>query len=206
MIITRKIQKEKRLDNDGNQMKKRNVQEILTYRMPSRETLKRYIESASLLNLYYVAKTLRSHDGVITFGFDDTIKAAGKLVHDCKVTNITVDDSGEKRKSFTTGFTPNLTHSGDNQTETVKHILEQLAILVNCDVQEFVHLIDFWMSDRSGDSDVILENLNIDEERILKCNAHIILCIDERINSTLLSIENKVLISEVKPLPPKVVW
>ena len=187
-------------------MKKRNVQEDLAYRMPSRETLKRYIESASLLNLYYVAKTLRSHDGVITFGFDDTTKAAGKLVHDCKVTNITVDGSGEKRKSFTTGFTPNLTHSGDNQTETVKHILEQLAILVDCDVQEFVHLIDFWMSDRSGDSDVILENLNIDEERILKCNAHIILCIDERINSTLLSIENKVLISEIKPLPPKVVW
>ena len=88
----------------------------------------------------------------------------------------------------------------------MKHILEQLAILVDCDVQEFVHLIDFWMSDRSGDSDVILENLNIDEERILKCNAHIILCIDERINSTLLSIENKVLISEIKPLPPKVVW
>ena len=46
----------------------------------------------------------------------------------------------------------------------MKHILEQLAILVDCDVQEFVHLIDFWMSDRSGDSDVILENLNIDEE------------------------------------------
>ena len=87
----------------------------------------------------------------------------------------------------------------------VKHILKQLAILVDCDVQEFVHLIDFWISDRSGDSDVILENLNIDG-RILKCNAHIILCIDERINSTLLSIENRVLISEIKPLPPKVVW
>ena len=184
--------KRKRLDNDGNQKKKRNVQEDLTYNLPSSETLKRYIESASLLNLYYVAKTPCSHDGVIAFGFDDTTKAAGKLVHDCKVTNITVDGSGEKMKSFTTGFTPNLTHSGDNQTETVKHILEQLAILVDCDLQDFVHLIDFWMSDRSADSDVILKNLDIDEERILKCNAHIILCIDERINNTLLSIENEI--------------
>lgn len=186
------ISKRKREDTSGNLKKKRNVQEDLTYRMPSRLTLKEYMESASLLNLYYVARTLHSHEGIITFGFDDTTKAAGKNVHDCKVTNITVKKAGEKRKTFTTGFTPNLSHSGENQTQTIKHILQQLATLVDCDVEEFISLIDFWMSDRSSDSDVVLENLNIDEEHILKCNAHIILCIDECINSTLLAVESKV--------------
>ena len=80
----------------------------------------------------------------------------------------------ERDKTFTTGFTPNISHSGKDKTETLKHILNQLVILVGCDLQEFVNLMDYWMSDRSGDGDVVLENLQIDEECIVKCNAHTI--------------------------------
>ena len=94
--------------------KKRKVQSDLTYKFPSRATLRRWMESASLLNLRYVAKILMDHDSVTTVGFDDTTKANGHRLLDSKALNITVDGEGKQRKSYTTGFHPNLSHSGED--------------------------------------------------------------------------------------------
>ena len=66
------------------------------------------MESEYLLNLKYVASIL------IMTGFDDTTKAAGHRLLDSKALNITVDGEGKQRKSYTTGFHPNLSHSGED--------------------------------------------------------------------------------------------
>ena len=101
----------------GEAKKTRKVQKDLTYRFPSRATLRRWMESASLLNLLHVAKILLDQDCVKTVGFDDTTKAAGRKLFDSKALNITVDGDGKHRRAYTTGFHANLSHSGDDQTE-----------------------------------------------------------------------------------------
>ena len=102
----------------------------------------------------------------------------------------------DKKEIFTTGFTPNISHSGEDQTTTLRHKLQTLAVLAGDDggtsVQDIIDSIDFWMSDRSSDGDVVLDNLGIDENKILKCSAHIILAIDEAIESVFRDIESKV--------------
>ena len=102
----------------------------------------------------------------------------------------------DKKEIFTTGFTPNISHSGEDQTTTLRHKLQTLAVLAGDDVgtsvQDIIDSIDFWMSDRSSDGNVVLDNLGIDENKILKCSAHIILAIDEAIESVFRDIESKV--------------
>ena len=43
-------------------------------------------------------------------------------------------------------------------------------------------LIDFFMTDRAGDSDTMLEELGVCTDKVLKCNAHILLVIDVTID------------------------
>ena len=60
--------------------KKRKVQMDLKYRFPTRETVRKWIEDAALLNLAYVGRRLtveKRDDEVSTFGGYDTTKAAG---------------------------------------------------------------------------------------------------------------------------------
>ena len=140
---------EKAHESEGSK-KKRKVQKDLSNRFPSRPTLRRWMESASLLNLRHVAKILLDHDAVTTIGFDDTTKAAGHKLFDSKALNITVDGDGKHRKSYTTGFHPNLSHSGEDQTVSLKFALEQMAVLAGTSLDDFIELVDFWMTDRSG--------------------------------------------------------
>ena len=48
------------------------------------------------------------------------------------------------------------------------------------------------LTDRSGDGDVGMRNLGVDEQKILKCSAHIILCIDKCIDSVYLEVESSI--------------
>ena len=136
----------------------------------------------------------KTPEEVVTLGFDDTTKAAGERLHDVKTTHITINAEDMDRETFTTGFTPNLSHTGEDQATTLRHKLEMLAVLVGdgTSIQDIIDYIDFWMSDRSADGDVVLQNLGIDEQKILKCSAHIILCIDEAIDSVLRDVESKI--------------
>ena len=72
---------------------------------PSRRTRRRWLQDGALLNLRCVANEIvKKPEGcVVTMGFDDTVKAAGHLVHDVKSTNITIRGEGFKKKSLTTG-------------------------------------------------------------------------------------------------------
>ena len=58
----------------------------LTYTFPSRRSIMRYLEDASLLSLKYVAdKIFEDGDSsVITVGLDDTTKAAGHCMYDVR--------------------------------------------------------------------------------------------------------------------------
>ena len=178
--------------------KKRKVQMDLKYRFPARETVRKWIEDAALLNLAYVGRRLtveKREDEVSTFGGDDTTKAAGHRLFDSKTSNITIARQGEEgkvRETLTTGFVSNISHSGKDQTEALRFKLQMLGILAGVSEQEIIDSIDFWMNDRSADGDVVMEELNISEEKILKCNAHIILAIEKAIDSVLLELESDI--------------
>ena len=168
----------------------------LTYTFPCRSTRRRWLRQGALLNLRYVAHQIMKKDtaDIVTLGFDDTTKAAGVRIYDVKTTNISIKGDTGGRKTFTTGFTPNLSHSGADQAKTLTFNLQSLAILAgdNTSVDEIKSQIDFWMSDRVADTDVTLAELEVDKEKILKCSAHPILAIDEAINKVMLEVETNI--------------
>ena len=178
--------------------KKRRVQVDLKFRFPARSTVRRWIEDAALLNLAYVGRrlTVEKQEGEIsTFGGDDTTKAAGHRLYDSKTSNITIakqETDGKVRETLTTGFVTNISHSGQDQTEALRFKLKMLGILAGVSEQDIIDSIDFWMNDRSADGDVVMEELQISEEKILKCNAHIILAIEKAVDSVLLYLESQV--------------
>ena len=100
------------------------------------------------------------------------------------------------RETYTTGFTSNLSHSGQDQATTLRHSLKVLSVLAGdeCgetfDVEDIIENIDFWMSDRSADGSVLLDDLRVEEEKRLKCNGHVTLTINEAITSVLLDAES----------------
>ena len=106
------------------------------------------------------------------------LKAAGHKRFDVKTMHVTVIDEEKNRETFTSGFYQNASHSGKTSAETVKHDIAKMAILTNNTYWEMFQLIDFFMTDRAGDSDVMLSELGVDEKQKLKCNAHILLAID----------------------------
>ena len=72
-------------------LKRRRCSRDLTYIMPSRSCITKYLEDAYFLNLELVAKLLTEKgDSVITVGLDDTTKAAGHKLFDVKADHITI--------------------------------------------------------------------------------------------------------------------
>ena len=71
---------------------------------------------------------------------------------------------------LSTVITPNLSHSGQDQTTSVKFNPQTLAVLAAEDttLQEIIDNLECWISDRSADCDVVLEELGIDDQNILK--------------------------------------
>jgi hypothetical protein len=173
----------------------------LTYVFPSRQTRTKCRKAAALLNLRYVSKLTveKRHSEVITLGFDDTTKHCGSRLHDVKSTHLTIDADDMDMKTITTGFTPNLSHSGEQQAITLHYSLEVLAILASDDsagiiysVQDIIDEIDFWMSDRDGDTNVLLDHLGVDERHRIKYCSHIVLTVDEALDTEFLNVETKV--------------
>ena len=176
--------------------KKRKVKSDLKFVFPSRETRRKYLKEAALLNLRFVADKIvhKKDNQVVTWRFDDTKKSAGHRLYDVKTSNITVNGPNMKRQSYTTGFTENISHSGKDQAANLTKSLQILSVLASdnddlpVNVQDIMENIDFWMSDRSSDGSTALE-LQIGEEKRLKCCAHTTLCVDESIDSVLNDVE-----------------
>ena len=144
--------------------KKRKVCRDLTFTFPCRSP-PRVPRQRALLNLRYVGKMIQCKDEneVVTLGFDDTTKAAGVCVYDAKTTNITIKGDSGKRKSLTTSFAPNLSHSGLDHSEVIQFKLQSLALLAGdgTTVYDIKENIDFWMSDRAGKTDMAMKKSDL---------------------------------------------
>ncbi|KAK6195771.1 hypothetical protein SNE40_001128 [Patella caerulea] len=69
--------------------------------------------------------------------------------------------------------------------------LKCLAILAETNVEDIKSQIDFWISDRAADCTALFHNLQIANDKILKCCAHLILCIDYAVDKTFKETELK---------------
>ena len=135
---------------------------------------------------------LHKEDNIVTVGLDDTTKAAGHRRYHVKADHITLaGPSGEKR-SLTTGYTENASHTGKDGAAAYEFKLKCLAILANSTVDELKSEIDFWMTDRAADCEVLLKELGVDPRKILKCSAHIILGVDHAIDKVFKNTEQKI--------------
>ena len=172
----------------------------LTYVFPSRETRRKWLKEGALLNLRFVADKIvhKENNQIVTWRFDDTKKSAGHRLYDVKTNNITINGPNMKRESYTTGFTENISHSGQDQGASINQTLQILSVLATennedqVSVEEIKESIDFWMTDRSTDCSVALDELEVCDEKRLKCCAHTSLCVDESIDSFLKNIESTV--------------
>ena len=119
-------------------------------------------------------------------------KAAGHRLHDAKSMHVTIKETGKPRETLTMGFYANTTHTGEDSAIQVTNVLKMLSILSESPLSEVKQAIDFWIVDRAGDAKPMLENLEIDDSKIIKCNAHIILCVDHAIEKVFIDAENKI--------------
>ena len=97
--------------------------------------------------------------------------------------------------TYTTGFVENFSHTGKDQADSINHTLILLSVLANekgniedkfsiDDIKDRIHfgcVIDQEM--------VALDQLEIKEDKRLKCCAHTILCVDECIDTFIGSVE-----------------
>ena len=139
----------------------------------------------------------KDEDTVVTFGVDDTTKAAGMRSYDVKGTHITFQTKDGQRSTYTTGFQENIAHTAAAAAESMQFTMDVLGILAGTDGDMMKQMIDFWMSDRASDVDPSLEKLGVEPRRRLKCCAHIILCIDEAIEKVLKDHELRIGLSKL---------
>ena len=172
--------------------KKRRKLTFLDYQLPDRATVAKYLEDFSMISYTDMAETMiraKNENKTVTYGVDDTVKAAGFKQFDVKTMHVTVVDEDKNRETFTSGFYENASHSGKSSAETVKHDIAKMAVLTNNIYHEMLNLIDFFMSDRAGDSDVMLDEIGVSAKRRLKCNAHVLLAVDVALDKVFRDIE-----------------
>ena len=184
------IEMSKKKDEEGNENditydeeqehQKRRSRSDFTHTLPSERSFKRYLEDANLLNLKFLSDQLLSKEKetVVTLGLDDTTKAAGNKVHDVKTTHFTIQGPNRKRENLTTGFHENASKAGKEASKQMSSVFKMLAALAECSEGEIKDAIDFFIADRAGDVRVMLRELGIEYEKMLKCTTHIILSCD----------------------------
>ena len=164
----------------------------LTYIFPSKRCISMYVQDAYLLNMKHVASYLTNKgDNVITAGLGDTTKAAGHKINDIKADHTAVHGPDGK-KSITTGFMENISHSGEDSAATYKEKLKILAILGDSTLDEIKNEIDFWMSDRAEDNETFRKNMAIPEHKNLKCCADITLGVDDACDKVFREAERRI--------------
>ena len=131
-------------------------------------------------------------DSTTTMGVDDTRKGHGHRVHDVKATHVTIINQEKQRSTFTTGYMPNISHSGQDAAESLTATMDILACLGGCTTGEVKTYLHLFHSDSAGDADVMLDCLDVDETRRIQCNAHPVLCIENALDNIFSSHERSV--------------
>ena len=158
-------------EKDSESVRNRRPSRDLTHVLPSRKTLRKRLEDASLLNFQFAAKAIQEANdegGTVTLGVDDTVKASRFRVHDVKTGRITIvnkkgdlnddDKTNKPRQTFTTGFLPNISHSGQHSAVNVRTWISQMAVLCEVQYEEMFDFFNFFMNDRVSDSDAMLRD------------------------------------------------
>ena len=99
---------------------------------------------------------------MVTYGTDDTVKAAGHTRWDVKTAHITIIDREKNRKSFSSVFCENISHSGEKSAH-IKNDIAKMAILTESSYEEMLSYMDFFMSDRASNVTKTLNALGIEE-------------------------------------------
>ena len=139
----------------------------------------------------------KANQQVVTYGTDDTTKAAGNKKFDMKTNHITIIGEDMKRETFTSGYYQNISHKGIHAADTIRHDIAKMAVLTENTYEEMIDMFDFFMSDRAGDADTMLDDLDIAEERRLKCNAHILLAVDNAMDKVFKDTETLIGVSHL---------
>ena len=100
---------------------------------------------------------------MVTYGTDDTVKAAGHTRWDVKTAHITIIDREKNRESFSSGFCENMSHSGEKSAHVIKNDIAKMAILTESSYEEMLSYMDFFMSDRASNVTKTLNALGIKE-------------------------------------------
>ena len=70
-----------------------------------------------------------------------------------KVTIYTIlIESDKTRTTFSTGLYENISHNGEDSSETIDMVMESMAALTNVSTEEHYSFIDFWINDRAGNN------------------------------------------------------
>ena len=188
--------KKRRGENEQPKKKKHKPSpDDLINALPSRQSVAAGVKDFALLSFADMAESIEGahNDGaVVTYGTDDTVKAAGKKKVDMKTNHITIINEEHDRQTFTSGFYENASHGGEFAAETIRHDITKMAIITGNSYADMLTYIDFFMTDRAADATTMLDHLGIDEDKRLKCNAHIMLGVDVAIDKVLKDTETLV--------------
>ena len=135
------------------------------YVMPSLRTIMRNVSDFALLNQKRAAQAVKEagkQNKVVTYGTDDTVKAAGHTRWDVKTAHITIIDREKNRESFSSVFCENISHSGEKSAH-IKNDIAKMAILTESSYEEMLSYMDFFMSDRASNVTKTLNALGIKE-------------------------------------------
>ena len=102
----------------------------LDYVLPTRKAIRGMVKDYVLLSFTDMAQSMvdaHNDSKVVTYGSDDTIKAAGNRKFDMKTAHITITFESKERESFSSGFYPNVLHSGEASAKTVMHGISKMA-------------------------------------------------------------------------------
>ena len=181
------------LEEECQPRKKKRTEADLTFRFPTRKTISSWLKDGAILSLRHLGNIiLNKKDAVLTWGTDDTVKKAGNRLHDSKTSHITLQGPGTPRQTFTTGFDPNISHTGADSAYSLNTKLEMLAVLTSQTPDHLKNLIDFWIGDRADDVTKALEILGVESKKVLRCSAHITLGADTAVDKVFKMFENQI--------------
>lgn len=162
--------------------------------LPSRVTLSNYLQDAAIVCYKQIGSLFldKTSEQCFTLCTDDTVKSAGHRVFDTKTNVLVAKEKGEARKSLSLGFLENKSHSGKDSADQVRQMFHMIASLHDISTDEMIDRVDFFMTDRAGDAKRMLEELNITPTKWIKCNAHIVLCVDNSVNKVLRTTETMI--------------
>ena len=86
----------------------------------------------------------------------------------------------------------NVGHCGEDATEVYTDNLKNLSLIGDTTIDELKAAIDFWITDRAPDCEKFLEEMGVDEQKILKCCGHLILGVDNACDKVFRDAEQRV--------------